>query len=104
MTGSAEDAVLCRGSEFFRKTPFAIAGKELNRSAEDAVLCRGSGFFRKTPFVATRKGLNRSAEDAVLCRGSGPAHLGDATAVSRKISFTFFAAAGGQSKSVERDI
>src|SRR5437016_4529753 len=30
---------------------------------------------------------SRSAEDCVLCRGSGPAHLGDATADSRKTSF-----------------
>ncbi len=30
-----------------------------------------------------------SAEGEALCRGSGPAHLGDATADSRKIPFSF---------------
>jgi hypothetical protein len=58
----------------------------------------GFGVLPKTLFDC---GGERSAEDEVLCRGSGPAHLGDATADSRKTPFSF-AAAGGMKRVVEK--
>src|SRR6266571_7007947 len=68
--GSAEDAVLCRGSGCPRKPPFTsiTTGTPKSQSAEDAVLCRGSGCPRKPPFYlfCRRRRLIRKTHRSIL--------------------------------------
>ena len=52
-----------------------------------AALCRGMGCPLPHIPLSIPMGVQRAA---ALCRGSGPAHLGDATADSRKTPFPLF--------------